>query len=102
VGDVILAGIRRIDTGARFDGDEFLVLLPETDSTGGWVLAEKIRQGVAEGELTAEGVALSTSVVHRHRGVPVRWRDRGRVPGACGRGHVRPSARAASAAPGSR
>ncbi len=62
VGDVILAGIRRIDTGARFGGDEFLVLLPETDATGGWVLAEKIRQGVAEGGLTAEGVALPASV----------------------------------------
>ena len=48
VGDVVRAGIRRIDTGARFGGDEFVVLLPETDPTGGWVLAEKIRQGVAE------------------------------------------------------
>ncbi len=62
VGDVILAGIRRIDTGARFGGDEFVVLLPETDATGGWVLAEKIRQGVSDGGLTAEGVPLPTSV----------------------------------------
>ncbi len=62
VGDVIRTGIRQIDTGARFGGDEFVVLLPETDPTGGWVLAEKIRRGVAEGGLTAGDVPIRTSV----------------------------------------
>jgi diguanylate cyclase (GGDEF)-like protein len=62
VGDVVRTGIRKIDTGARFGGDEFVVLLPETDPTGGWVLAEKIRQGVAEADLAADGVAIPTSV----------------------------------------
>ena len=54
VGDVVRDGIRRIDTGARFGGDEFIVLLPETDPTGGWVLAEKVRQGVASAGLPIE------------------------------------------------
>jgi diguanylate cyclase (GGDEF)-like protein len=62
VGDVIQAGIRRIDTAARFGGDEFVVLLPETDATGGWVLAEKIRQGVADAGIVADGARLPTSV----------------------------------------
>jgi diguanylate cyclase (GGDEF)-like protein len=48
VGDVIRVGIRRIDTPARLGGDEFVVVLPETDPSGAFVLAEKIRQGVAE------------------------------------------------------
>ena len=48
VGEVIRSGGRRIDTAARYGGDEFVVLLPETDPTGAYVLAEKIRQGVAE------------------------------------------------------
>jgi diguanylate cyclase (GGDEF)-like protein len=39
--------VRRIDTSARLGGDEFVVLLPETDPTGAFVVAEKIRQGVA-------------------------------------------------------
>jgi len=46
VGQVILSGVRQIDTAARYGGDEFVVLLPETDPTGGFVLAEKIRLGV--------------------------------------------------------
>jgi diguanylate cyclase (GGDEF)-like protein len=62
VGDVILAGIRRIDTGARFGGDEFVVLLPETDATGGWILAEKIRRGVASAGILVEGAIVPTSV----------------------------------------
>ena len=48
VGEVIAAGVRRIDTAARYGGDEFVVLLPETDPTGAFVLAEKIRLGVNE------------------------------------------------------
>ncbi len=48
VGDVIQQGVRRIDTAARYGGDEFVVLLPETDPTGAYVLAEKIRLGVTE------------------------------------------------------
>jgi diguanylate cyclase (GGDEF)-like protein len=46
VGEVIRQGVRRIDTPARYGGDEFVVVLPETDPTGAFVLAEKIRQGV--------------------------------------------------------
>ena len=46
VGEVVASGVRRLDTAARYGGDEFVVLLPETDPTGAFVLAEKIRLGV--------------------------------------------------------
>ena len=46
VGEVITQGVRQIDTAARYGGDEFVVMLPETDPTGAFVLAEKIRLGV--------------------------------------------------------
>ena len=62
VADVIRTRIRRIDTGARFGGDEFVILLPETDPTGGWVLAEKVRQGVADAGLAVDGTSVATSV----------------------------------------
>ncbi|MDH5244664.1 MAG: GGDEF domain-containing protein, partial [Chloroflexota bacterium] len=48
VGQVVAEGVRRIDTAARYGGDEFVVLLPETDPTGAYVVAEKIRFGVQE------------------------------------------------------
>ena len=48
VSDIVKGGVRKIDVAARYGGDEFVALLPETDPTGGWVLAEKIRQTVAE------------------------------------------------------
>ena len=51
VGHVISEGVRRIDTASRYGGDEFVVLLPETDPTGAFVLAEKIRIGVNELDL---------------------------------------------------
>jgi len=48
VADTVRGGVRKIDVAARYGGDEFVALLPETDPTGGWVLAEKIRQTVSE------------------------------------------------------
>jgi diguanylate cyclase (GGDEF)-like protein len=51
VGEVVSDGVRRIDTAARYGGDEFVVLLPETDPTGAFVLAEKIRIGVTDLDL---------------------------------------------------
>ncbi len=47
VADAIRGCLRRIDVAARYGGDEFVVLLPETDPTGGFVVAEKIRFAVA-------------------------------------------------------
>ena len=48
VSDIVRSGVRKIDVASRYGGDEFVALLPETDPTGGWVLAEKIRLMVAE------------------------------------------------------
>jgi len=48
VGEVIADGVRRIDTAARYGGDEFVVLLPETDPTGAYVLAR--RSGSVSGD----------------------------------------------------
>lgn len=67
VGEIIRHGVRRIDTAARYGGDEFVVLLPETDPTGAYILAEKIRLGAAQlGLATTDGripASLSIGVV---------------------------------------
>ena len=62
VGEVIRASGRRIDTAARYGGDEFVVLLPETDPTGAYVLAEKIRLGVSDLSVDVSGKVLQPSV----------------------------------------
>jgi diguanylate cyclase (GGDEF)-like protein len=62
VGQVVSDGVRRIDTAARYGGDEFVVLLPETDPTGAFVLAEKIRIGVNELDLALPDDAVRPSL----------------------------------------
>ena len=62
VGEVIRSGGRRIDTAARYGGDEFVVLLPETDPTGAYVLAEKIRLDVAGLRVDVAGTILQPSI----------------------------------------
>ena len=42
--DVIKSRIRRIDIPARWGGEEFVILLPETDVKGAVVVAEDIRK----------------------------------------------------------
>jgi len=64
LGRTIRASIRTVDSAYRYGGDEFLVLLPETDYAGAFVVAEKIR-GEAEEmgyRLEAEGAATSVSI----------------------------------------
>lgn len=62
LGGVIRRSIRTLDNAYRLGGDEFLVLLPETDFAGAFVVAEKIRSGAEEVGLTAGGGELFTSV----------------------------------------
>ena len=64
LGRTIRGSIRTVDSAYRYGGDEFLVLLPETDYAGAFVVAEKIR-GEAEEmgyRLEAEGAATSVSI----------------------------------------
>lgn len=48
VGNRILTLIRAQDVVARWGGEEFLLLLPNTDIQGGGTVLEKIRQNIAE------------------------------------------------------
>jgi diguanylate cyclase (GGDEF)-like protein len=52
LGTVISGSIRTVDSAYRYGGDEFVVLLPETDIVGAFVVAEKVRVGAEELELT--------------------------------------------------
>lgn len=54
VGQILEQGCRRSDVVARYGGDEFVVLMPETNSEQAHILAEKLRERVAADALLAE------------------------------------------------
>jgi diguanylate cyclase (GGDEF)-like protein len=62
VAGIIREGGRSVDVAARYGGDEFVALLPETDPGGAYVVAEKIRQGVSELVVEASGQQVTTSL----------------------------------------
>ncbi|HVQ23055.1 MAG TPA: GGDEF domain-containing protein, partial [Candidatus Saccharimonadia bacterium] len=62
VAEAVRQGIRVIDTAARYGGDEFVVLLPETDTEGASVVAEKLRRSVAGIRLNAGTEVLSSTI----------------------------------------
>lgn len=64
LGRSIRGSIRTVDTAYRYGGDEFLVLLPETDYAGAFVVAEKIRYEAEEMgyRLETEGAPTSVSI----------------------------------------
>ena len=62
IGGIIHRSIRAVDAAYRYGGDEFLILLPETDIAGAFVVAEKIRTGAEEVGLALTGEDGATSV----------------------------------------
>ena len=47
VGGLLAASVRNVDTAGRYGGEEFLVVLPETDADAAAAVAEKLRRIVA-------------------------------------------------------
>ncbi len=63
VAATVAALVREGDTLARVGGEEFAVIMPQTDSHGGEILAERIRQAVREREiLLPEGQRIGVRV----------------------------------------
>ncbi|MCD6405408.1 MAG: sensor domain-containing diguanylate cyclase [Planctomycetes bacterium] len=70
VGDSILqdvaraihASVRTVDIPARYGGDEFAVILSDTDIERGQLVAERIRRAVASKTMTLDGKAFSITV----------------------------------------
>jgi len=54
--------IRKTDWAVRYAGDEFFVILPETDQEGALALAERLRQDIMHTPLVADGQRVRTTV----------------------------------------
>ncbi len=59
---IVRDNLRRTDVLARFGGEEFIIFLPQTDSRGADVLAEKIRAAVEAHAYTIAGEAIGVTV----------------------------------------
>src|SRR4029079_6272163 len=55
--------LRTTDVVARYGGDEFMCLLPETGAAGAATVAERIRKRIAEIPIPAGATPISTSVI---------------------------------------
>lgn len=58
----IQAELRFTDVAARYGGDEFIVLLPDTPATGAMEVAERIRTRIAGSPLRTNGSSIPASV----------------------------------------
>ena len=74
IGTVLRSVVREVDVVCRYGGEEFSVVLPETDAAGAFVAAEKLREAVAthrfmnaDGERTevlSVSVGIATFPIH--------------------------------------
>jgi len=70
VGDMILSqvsglirsNVRTVDSAARYGGDEFAVILADTDLERAEIVAERIRRAIAANQLTLEGQTFFVTI----------------------------------------
>jgi len=62
VGAILALGVRESDILARYGGDEFVVVLPDTPASGALVIAERLRRAIEEHRfLEAQGISARIS-----------------------------------------
>lgn len=61
VAEAVRGDIRVTDVAARYGGDEFVLMLPETDLAGAMLVADKVRADIARVALPHDGAVVRTS-----------------------------------------
>jgi diguanylate cyclase (GGDEF)-like protein len=62
VGRIITQSTREIDIAGRYGGEEFCVILPDTDKPGALQVAERIRSALADQKIKANDAMLHVHV----------------------------------------
>ncbi len=62
IAQIAIAQVRDVDVLARYGGDEFIILLPETDSEHAFIIAERIRESVESTNVGPFIITLSIGV----------------------------------------
>jgi len=86
VGDLVLIHLARIlennirisDVAARLGGEEFTIILPDTDLTGARILAERLRNKICQTPVKLAEGSLSITV---SMGIASYWGTKGRIQG---------------------
>jgi diguanylate cyclase (GGDEF)-like protein len=58
--DSLRAELRSVDTAARYGGDEFVIILPQADTEGALLVAERLRVRVEEMQVPGFGKVTSS------------------------------------------
>ncbi len=58
--DTLRNGLRAVDTAARFGGDEFVIILPQANSDGAMIVAERLRKRIEQIEVPGFGQLTSS------------------------------------------
>lgn len=61
IGKIIKGSIRNVDQAFRYGGDEFVVILPQTARGDAYVVAERVREQIAE-EMEKRAIAVTCSI----------------------------------------
>lgn len=65
VAALVARGLREVDTAARFGGEEFAVLLPETNRQGAELVAQRLRHSVEQAHFFTAAHGSSTRQIER-------------------------------------
>ncbi len=62
LGLILVKTLRKQDTASRWEGAEFLLMLPETSLEGGFIIAEKVRKVVEETKVTYGDITMNFTI----------------------------------------
>jgi diguanylate cyclase (GGDEF)-like protein len=62
LGHILRDCVRRSDYTFRYGGDEFVMVLPDTESAGALIVAERVRRAVEQSEFLIDGMRIQVTI----------------------------------------